>query len=147
MILASASPRRVELLKLLGIPFRVEAADITEIAGAHLAPREICLANAAAKARAVAGRWPDRLVIGADTEVALGTQVFGKPASRREAARFLETLSGRSHQVITGVCLMCAGHRFRYSFAESTRVTFHPLTSRQIAAYLRQVDPLDKAGG
>lgn len=146
LILASASPRRVELLRHLGLRFRVLASAVPEVAADHLAPREICLANAAAKARAVAARHPGSLVIGADTEVALGTRVFGKPRSRREARGFLEALADRTHQVITGVCLMCVARRYRRSFAVTTDVTFQPLTRRQIDAYLSEVDPLDKAG-
>lgn len=146
LILASASPRRGMLLRQLGRRFRVVASDAPEVAPGHLAPHEICLANAAAKARAVAARFPGAWVLGADTEVALGTRVFGKPRHRREAAEFLRALSGRTHQVITGVCLMCRAEGWRRSFAETTQVTFHPLTDRQIAAYLREVDTLDKAG-
>lgn len=146
LILASASPRRVELLQQLGVRFRVKASAVPEVAADHLAPREICLANAAAKARAVAIRNPASLVLGADTEVALGARVFGKPASRREAREFLETLANRTHQVITGVCLICLARRFRHSFSVTTDVTFQPLTRKQIEAYLRDVEPLDKAG-
>jgi septum formation protein len=146
LVLASASPRRKGLLQQLGYPFRVEVPAAEEVASRHLAPHEICLGNAAAKARQVARLFPNALVIGADTEVALGTRVFGKPRHRREAAAFLRALAGRTHQVITGVCLLCHSLRFRRSFAETTHVTFHPLSDRQIAAYLRQVDPLDKAG-
>lgn len=148
LVLASGSPRRAELLRQLGLPFRVEVSQAPELSASslHLAPHEICLGNAAAKARAVATRFPDALVLGADTEVALDERVLGKPRSRREAAAFLATLAGRTHQVLTGVCLVCAAHRFRRSFAVTTHVTFHPLTAAQIAAYLRRVNPLDKAG-
>ncbi|MBL9127466.1 MAG: septum formation protein Maf [Verrucomicrobiales bacterium] len=149
LILASGSPRRRELLATLGIPFRVEIASVPELSARHtsyLAPREICLANAAAKARAVARRFPHDLVLGADTEVALGARVFGKPRSRREAASFLGDLSGATHHVITAVCLVGAARRFRLSFTDTTRVTFHPLSARQIARYLDSIQPLDKAG-
>lgn len=148
LILASGSPRRRELLGLLGLRFRIEVADVPELSAAqtHLAPREICLANAAAKARAVARRFPDDLVLGADTEVALASRVFGKPASRREAAAFLASLSGQTHQVITAVCLLCTRRRFRLSFTDTTHVTFHPLSPRQITRYLDTVEPFDKAG-
>jgi septum formation protein len=147
LLLASASPRRVELLRQLEIPFRVELPKVTEVMPEHLAPHEICLANAAAKARSVAARFPEHLVLGADTEVALGARVFGKPRHRREAADYLRALAGRTHQVITGVCLLCADQHFRVSFAETTHVTFRPLSEKMIGAYLRKVDPRDKAGG
>lgn len=146
LVLASASPRRAELMRLLHVPFRIVPSSAPEVSPSHLAPHEICLANAAAKARVVARRFPQAWVIGADTEVALGTRVFGKPRNRREAAAFLRALSGQTHQVITGVCLLHYGRRFRRSFAETTHVTFHELTDTDIARYLREVDPLDKAG-
>ncbi len=146
LILASASPRRSMLLRQLGVRFRVEIADIAEAAPGHLVPREICLANASAKARAVSLRFPGSWVIGADTEVALGTRVFGKPRNLREAAAFLQELSGKTHQVITGVCVRRGSDGFVGAFAETTQVTFHPLTRRQILDYLRRVNPLDKAG-
>ena len=146
VILASASPRRSLLLRQLGVRFRVEIADVVEQAPEHLVPREICLANATAKAEAVARRFPRAWVIGADTEVALGTRVFGKPRNLREAAEFLKELSGKTHQVITGVCVRRGADGFLRAFAETTQVTFHPLTRRQILEYLRRVHPLDKAG-
>ncbi len=146
LILASASPRRRELLQLLGVRFRVAASEAREINPAHLAPHEICLANAASKARAVSERFPGDLVLGADTEVALGARVLGKPRHRREAASFLRALSGRTHQVITGICLLCRDRPFRLSFTETTHVTFQPLSDRQISAYLREMNPMDKAG-
>lgn len=145
-ILASASPRRQFLLARLGRAFRVEVSAVPEIAEAHLTPRENCLANAAAKARAVARRFPGALVIGADTEVALGQRVFGKPRDRAEAIEFLQRLSGRTHEVVTGVALVCAAARFRVSFAEITRVTFHELDRAHLEAYVDAVPTLDKAG-
>jgi septum formation protein len=147
LLLASVSPRRVELLRQLEIPFRVEIPEVAEVMPEHLAPHEICLANAAAKARSVGARFPQHLVLGADTEVALGARVFGKPRHRREAADYLRALAGRTHQVITGVCLLCVEQRFRISFAETTHVTFRALSEKLIHAYLRRVDPRDKAGG
>lgn len=146
LVLASASPRRAELLRLLDLSVRIEPSAAPEVSPAHLAPHEICLANAAAKARVVAKKFPDDLVLGADTEVALGTRVLGKPRNRREAVAFLRALSGRTHQVITGVCLLHQRRQFRRSFAETTHVTFHPLSTTQISAYLDRVNPLDKAG-
>lgn len=146
LILASGSPRRRELLARLGVRFRVVTSSVREVGSGALAPHEVCLANAGAKALAVARRHPGALVLGADTEVALGVRVFGKPRNRREAAAFLSALAGRTHQVITGVCLVCLDRHLRRSFAETTHVTLHPLTSRQVRDYLRAIDPLDKAG-
>lgn len=146
LILASASPRREELLKLLPVKFRVLPAAVVEVSHEHLTPLEVCQLNAHRKARAVAKKIPDALVIGADTLVFLDREILGKPRHRAEAQRMLGRLQGRTHQVVTGVCLMhLRSHRERI-FAVSTDVLFHPLTARQIRDYLDQIHPLDKAG-
>jgi septum formation protein len=146
LILASASPRRAELMKLLPVKFQVLPGEAEEVAPEHLSPREVCQLNAYRKARAIARKKPDALVLGADTLVFLGNEIFGKPRSRAEARRMLERLQGRTHQVVTGVCLLhLRTHRERV-FAVSTSVQFHPLNARQIRDYLAQMNPLDKAG-
>lgn len=146
LILASASPRRAELLRQVSEKFEVIASDAVEVAGDHLSPHELCQLNAHRKARAVAKKIPDSLVLGADTLVFLERQIFGKPRDPAEAHRMLKQLSGRTHQVITGVCLMhLRGHR-EGIFAVSTDVTFLPLTELQISHYLSKINPLDKAG-
>jgi septum formation protein len=146
LILASASPRRADLLKLLQLQFRVLPADVPEVAHEHLSPQEVCQLNAHRKTRAVAKRHPDALVLGADTLVFLDNEILGKPRDRAEAERMLARLQGRTHQVVTGVCLIhLRAHRERI-FAVSTDVLFHPLDEKQIQDYLRQIYPLDKAG-
>ena len=146
LILASASPRRAELLKLLPVKFRVLPGDAPEVAHEHLSPLEICQLNAHRKARAVAKKIPDALVLAADTLVFLDNEILGKPRSLADARRMLARLQGRHHQVVTGVCLMhLRGHRERV-FAVSTDVLFHPLNARQIRDYLAAIHPLDKAG-
>ncbi len=146
-ILASASPRRAELLRQLKRDFRVAPGDATEILDEHLSPFEICQLNAHRKARAVAKKNPDALVLGADTLVFLDGEIMGKPADPAEADRMLTRLQGRTHQVVTGLCLIhLRAHRERM-FAASTDVTFHPLDGGQIREYLAKVNPLDKAGG
>jgi septum formation protein len=146
LILASASPRRVELLKLLPVKFRVLPAAVDEVSHDHLTPLEVCQLNAHRKARAVAKKNPDALVIGADTLVFLDNEILGKPRNRAAAQQMLNRLQGRAHQVVTGVCLMhLRAHRERV-FAVSTDVLFHPLTPEQIRDYLGQMNPLDKAG-
>jgi septum formation protein len=147
LILASASPRRRELLRAAGFEFRVLTEPTEEVSPEHLTPRETALINACRKARAVARREPDQLVIGADTVVALGAKLFGKPATRAGAAAMLGELAGREHEVVTGVCLIHWRARRQRLFAERTRVRFHPLTPGQIADYLARINPLDKAGG
>lgn len=146
LILASASPRREALLRQLGIPFRVVPAQVAEVAPKHLTPRELARFNAWRKARAVAQAHPDAVVLGADTVVCLGRTVFGKPASLAQARQFLCRLQGRTHEVITGICLMHLGQGRRKTFSVTTRVTFRPLGPRQIRDYLRRIHPLDKAG-
>ncbi|MBI3875022.1 MAG: septum formation protein Maf [Verrucomicrobia bacterium] len=146
LILASASPRRAKLLREMGLDFAVVPSAAEEAHHEQLTARELCLLNAYRKARAVAKQHPAALVLGADTLVYLGTRLFGKPATRAEASRMLESLSGRTHQVVTGVCLThLAGHRCEI-FADQTAVTFRRLTDAVIKEYLASVNPLDKAG-
>jgi septum formation protein len=145
-ILASASPRRAELLRQLEVEFQVIASDATEVAPEHLSPLEVCQLNAHRKTRAVAKKHPDFLVLGADTLVFLDGKIFGKPRNLADAHRMLSQLQGRTHQVVTGVCLMhLRVHRERI-FAISTDVTFRSLTKNQIGDYLAKISPLDKAG-
>ena len=146
LILASASPRRAELLRQLQPEFQIVPSDAPEVIDEHLTPRELCQLNAHRKARAVAKKIPDALVLGADTLVFLDGEILGKPASPAEAERMLAGLQGRTHQVVTGVSLIYQrAHRERL-FAASTEVRFHPLTAEQIKAYLAKINPLDKAG-
>ena len=147
LILASASPRRSELLRQLKVNFQVLPGNATEVVPEHLSPQEICQLNAHRKARVVAKQIPDALVLGADTLVFLDTTILGKPADRAGAHAMLALLEGRTHQVVTGVSLIhLRGHRERI-FAVSTNVTFLPLTHAQINHYLDRINPLDKAGG
>lgn len=146
VILASSSPRRAELLGALGIEFQVMPSDAAEAHSEELTAREISQINAYRKARAVAKKHPDALVVGADTLVYLGTTLFGKPANAEDAYRMLKQLQGRTHQVVTGVCLtQLRTHRQRI-FSESTDVTFRPLETEEIRNYLALINPLDKAG-
>lgn len=146
LILASASPRRLDLLRELGLDFEVIIGKAEEIQPEHLTPHEICQINAYRKARAVAKKHPDALVLGADTIVCLGGQVFGKPANRTEASRMLGQLQGRRHEVVTGVCLILLRRHRQKLFAVSTSVTFRPLSNPDIQKYLARINPLDKAG-
>jgi septum formation protein len=147
LILASASPRRAEFLRQMGLPFVVVRNQIPEVAPEHLSPVETAEINAYRKARATAKQHPDSLVLGADTIVCLGTEMFGKPTDAADAERMLARLQGRTHLVITGVCLLrLRPHRQRL-FAASTSVTFRKLHLGQIRRYLAKVFPFDKAGG
>ena len=145
-ILASASPRRAELLRQLKLEFEVMPSDALEVFDEHLSPLELCQLNAHRKARVVAKKIPDSLVLGADTLVFLDHKIFGKPKDTADARAMLLELQGRTHQVVTGVSLIqLRTHRERI-FAVSTDVMFRPLTAEQVDAYLAKVNPLDKAG-
>jgi septum formation protein len=146
VILASASPRRSELLRGLGLEFQVIPSDAKEVFNEQLTAQEISQINAYRKARAVAKKFPDTLVLGADTMVYLDAKLFGKPADREDAYRMLKQLQGRTHQVVTGVCLTQLRNHRQKIFAESTDVTFRPLDTEEIKNYLAQINPLDKAG-
>ncbi|MCP5521130.1 MAG: septum formation protein Maf [Verrucomicrobiales bacterium] len=146
LILASASPRRSVLLRKLLIPFTTVPATVREADGTGLTGRETAMLNAHRKARTVAKSVPDALVLGADTVVCLGTLLLGKPRDSSEAREMLEVLQGRTHEVITAVCLVeLRSHRERL-FYDATDVTFRPLNPSQIQAYHNKIDPLDKAG-
>lgn len=146
LILASASPRRAELLRQLNLNFQVVPGGAAEIFDEQLSPWELCQLNAHRKARVVAKKIPEALVLGADTLVFLADEIMGKPASLADARRMLARLQGRTHQVVTGISLIhLRAHRER-TFAVSTDVTFRPLTAGQINDYLSKVNPLDKAG-
>ncbi len=146
LILASASPRRAELLGQLKLEFEVVPGDATEVFDDQLSPLELCQLHAHRKARADAKQTPDPLVLGAHTLVFLGREIFGKPRNLADARRMLTQLQGRTHQVVTGVSLInLRAHRERL-FAVSTDVKFLPLTAEQIADYLGRMNPLDKAG-
>lgn len=144
LILASASPRRSELLRNAAIPFTVEPAHVPEQPAAHETPVDYAQRLARDKARAVSARHPESAVLGADTVVVVDQHLLEKPTDQADAARMLRLLSGRTHQVITGVCLL-APH-FEQTEAEITQVVFSPLSEREIAAYIASGEPMDKAG-
>jgi septum formation protein len=145
-ILASASPRRAELLRQLDLEFQVVPSDAVEIFDEQLSPLEVCQLNAHRKARAIAKKIPDALVLGADTLVFLERDIFGKPRDLADAQRMLARLQGRTHQVVTGVSLIHLRARRERIFAVSTNVTFRPLDEMEIRDYLSKINSLDKAG-
>jgi septum formation protein len=147
LILASASPRRSQLLKQLELDFEVVPTATLELHQEHLSPVEIAQLNAHRKARSVAKKNPDVIVIGADTIVALKNRIFGKPRTREEAVEMLLALQGKVHTVVTGVSLIHLRTYQERLFAETTRVHFKRLTREQVEAYLSRINPLDKAGG
>ena len=147
--LASRSPRRLDLLQRLAIPFQVLDLEVPEVRGAgesaHDYVRRVALDKALAGLAAVAGQDPDAQVLGADTEVVLDERVFGKPADAEDAAAMLRALSGGEHEVITVVALAQAGQPPRYEQAIS-RVRFAALDEATIAAYVATGEPMGKAG-
>jgi septum formation protein len=146
LILASASPRRRELLSRLGIPFEVVVADVTEHEDPATDPRAMVTHNAALKADWVAGRHPDSVVLGADTTVSLDGRAINKPRDLDEARSMLRLLSGREHTVFTGVAVRRAATGLRIDQGVASRVTFKPFGDAVIEDYLRRVNTLDKAG-
>lgn len=146
-ILASSSPRRVDLLREAGFEFATIPARVKEVQPEHLTPLETAQINAYRKTRAIAKKHPDAVVLGADTLVCLGRTIFGKPTTMAEARSMLTRLQGRTHEVVTGVCLIHLRHHRQRLFAVSTAVTFRRLHLDQIRRYLSKVHPLDKAGG
>lgn len=128
------------------MPFEVVAGRAAEVDRGQLGPAEIAITNACRKALLVSEARRDALILGADTVVALGGRVYGKPSNLRDAARMLRALSGRTHEVVTGVCLCRRSTGDLELFSETTRVTMRRLTPGAITAYLRRVDVLDKAG-
>lgn len=146
LILASASPRRFELLSSLEVPFTVVPADVEEDQGVSLGPREMVLHNARLKGRAVGERFPDQVVLAADTTVFIDNRVLNKPRNMDEAWEMLQRLSGRTHSVFTAIHLQGPMAPHEHAEGVESRVTFKPLDEATVAAYFQQVNPLDKAG-
>jgi septum formation protein len=144
LVLASASPRRQELLRSAGISFEVQPADIAEDILPGETAKNCAERLAREKALAVAGERPQACVLGADTVVTIDGRILGKPSDADDAARMLRLLSGRQHQVITGVCLVVRGQASVAS--ETTLVTMSEITDTEIADYVATGEPMDKAG-
>lgn len=146
LVLASSSPRRIELLARVGIvPDHIDPADIDETPLKGETPPRLAARLATTKAQVVAARRPEAVVIAADTVVAVGRRFLEKAADEAEATRFLKLLSGRNHRVFTGVAVVRNGRVS--SRVNETRVTFKPLSQAEIAAYVAGGDWRGKAGG
>lgn len=146
IVLASSSPRRVKLLKQLGVPF-----EVVEPVGVHEeddgVPEEVVLRNAQAKADHVASKVDEGIVIGADTIVVLGDTIIGKAMTDQEATEMLTALQGRTHRVLTGLAVVDASSKRTETDVVETVVTFQPLTEDEVARYVASGEPLGKAGG
>lgn len=143
IILASASPRRQELLKLIADNFEVRPADIDETVPDGTNPFEAAEIIAVKKAQAI--KDESALIIACDTVVIIDGVILGKPKSAENAFEMLSMLSGKTHSVVTGVCLCCKGKSL--SFSEKTDVEFYPLSDSEISEYISTGEPFDKAGG
>ncbi|MEI6598633.1 MAG: Maf family protein [bacterium] len=146
LILASASPRRTELLSAAGIPHEVVVAKVTEHEDTATDPREMVLHNAQLKARAVAKQFPNAVILGADTTVALAEHALNKPANLNESREMLRRLSGKTHTVHTGICLICQDLGIEELHDITAWVKFRVLTEDAITRYQARVNTLDKAG-
>ncbi len=146
LILASASPRRLELLAQIGVrPDAVMAADVDETPLKDETPRRLVLRLAGLKAAAIAEQRPDAFVLGADTIVAVGTRILGKPVDEADAERMLRLMSGRAHKVLTGVVLMAPGGRRGERLSE-TRIKFRLLSDADVARHIAAGEWKDAAG-
>ena len=155
LVLASASPRRQELLRNAGIAFTVHPTNIPELPQPGESGRDCAERLARQKAMAASHHHPDDLVLGADTVVVVDREILGKPRDEADATRMLRLLSGRIHQVITGVCLVgpplkTGNQQLRTGFedtrSETTQVAMNPLTEEDVRSYVASGEPMDKAG-
>lgn len=144
LILASGSPRRKELLEMVGRPYRCVPSEADETVPEGMEPQDIPEFLAVKKAEAVLAKYPEDMVLGADTVVELDGQVLGKPHSEEEAAQMLRMLSGETHMVYTGVAILSSDQKAH--FTTVTKVEFYPLTEDEIQEYIATGEPMDKAG-
>ena len=144
--LASASPRRAELMRRMGLQFEIRPTHVEEDDSGSAGPEEMVLANAKLKASTLSDLEPDSLVLGSDTTVALGKQVLSKPTDMEDARCMLHMLSGRTHTVYTAVALYWKLGSLAHVFVDCSQVRFQELDDARINQYFQLVDPMDKAG-
>jgi len=145
-ILGSGSPRRRDLLNEAGYRFTIEPSKAEEINSNDMDVRELTKMNAELKAGEVAARFPKSIVLGADTLVTIDGRALGKPTDREGALEMIRTLNGRTHQVMTGVCLMRKEPPIMIQHCEVTDVTFKSLSDEELRQYHELINPMDKAG-
>jgi len=146
IILASASPRRKELLEKIGLRFEVEPSNYEEDMPSALEPHEFAKKISLEKAKVVASKHKNAIVIAADTFIIFGGQILGKPHTEKEARKTLETISGKSHSVITGFSIIDTGTSKALSKSVETKIYIRKLTLAEINAYVKSKEPLDRAG-
>jgi septum formation protein len=146
IVLASASPRRRELLALTGLTFTIESSDYEEILVPGIAPHLLARRLSSEKAKAVSKKYSNALIIAADTFIVFRDNLLGKPSTEEDAMRMLGLLNGRSHSVITGFTVIDTATGKRVSRSVETKVWFRKMKKQELASYVRTGEPLDKAG-
>ena len=146
IILASQSPRRAEILKMIGVNFKIEPSNIYEEMNQKIKQNEIAMSISKAKAEKISHKHPYTTIIGADTIVVFNEKIFGKPKNKIESRKMLKALSGNCHKVITGVTIMNEKLGVLKTFSETTKVFFKKIPTKQIEFYVKNYNTLDKAG-
>ena len=146
IILASKSPRRAEILKMIGVNFKVVPSKIKEEINPKIEQNEIAINISKAKAETISHKYPNDIIIGADTIVVFNEEIFGKPKDKNESKKMLKALSGNSHKVITGVTIMNKKLGILKTFSEITEVFVQKIPTKQIDYYITNYNTLDKAG-
>lgn len=145
-VLASSSPRRQELFTQVVPQFITDVPNVEEDNAQEGSPSELVIRNARLKATAIALKHPHAYVLGSDTAVALEDKIYHKPKDMDDAWRMAEELAGNTHQVHTGICILCQEKNFVLQFSEVSEVTFLPFDQNRLAEYFSKINPLDKAG-
>ena len=146
IILASQSPRRAEILRMIGVSFKVESSNIHEEINQKIKQNEIPINLSKAKAEKISHKYPDKIIIGADTIVVFNKKIFGKPKDKNESKKMLKALSGNSHEVVTGVTIMNEKLGVIKTFSETTKVFVQKIPTKQIEFYVNNYNTLEKAG-
>ena len=146
IILASQSPRRAEILRMIGVNFKVDSSNINEEMNQKIEQNEIAINISKAKAEKISQKYPNNIIIGADTIVVYNEKIFGKPKDKNESRKMLKALSGDCHKVITGVTIMNKKLGVLKNFSESTKVFVQKIPTKQIEFYVNNYNTLDKAG-
>ena len=146
IILASQSPRRAEILRMIGVSFKVESSNIHEEINQKTKQNKIPINLSKAKAEKISHKYPDKIIIGADTVVVFNKKIFGKPKDKSESKKMLKALSGNCHEVITGVTIMNKKLGVIKTFSETTKVFVQKIPTKQIEFYVNNYNTLDKAG-
>ena len=146
IILASQSPRRAEILRMIGVNFKVDSSNINEEINQKIEQNEIAMNISKAKAEKISQKYPNNIIIGADTIVVYNEKIFGKPKDKNESKKMLKALSGNCHKVITGVTIMNKKLGVLKTFSETTKVFVKKIPRNQIEFYVNNYNTLDKAG-